>query len=139
MSPLFLIRSAEPTCSEILVSLELEAMRSLPARLNGGCGRYDVFALSYSMRKRMEKWRKLLAFIFSSRLAWHWFVVASGPCRWITSRKVFARRFVDLFIEARRLGSRHWFRRAALLAHRLLGTTLSGHREFFSRIADLRT
>ena len=31
MSPLFLIRSSEPTCSEILVSLELDAMRSLLA------------------------------------------------------------------------------------------------------------
>jgi hypothetical protein len=87
------------------------------------------------MRKRMEKWRKLLALL----LAWRRLVVTSGPCRWITCRKGLARRFVDLFIEARRLRRRHWFRRAGLLARRLLGTTLSGHREFFSRIADLRT
>jgi hypothetical protein len=112
----------------------LEAMRSLLAGLSGGCGRYDVFALSYSMRNRMEKWRKLLAL-----LAWRRLVVAAGPCRWITRWKGLARRFVDLFIEAGRLRSRHWFRRAGLLAHRLLGTTRSGHREFFSRIADLRT
>jgi hypothetical protein len=49
MSPLFLIRSSEPTCSEILVSFELEAMRSLLAGVGGDCGRHNAFALSYSM------------------------------------------------------------------------------------------
>src|SRR5580692_9713705 len=59
MSPLFLIRSSEPTCSEILVSLELEAMRSLLARLNGGCGRYDLFALKLFDEKEDGKVAKI--------------------------------------------------------------------------------
>ena len=43
--PLFLIRSSDPTCSEILVSFELEAMR-ISLLFWGRCGE---FGRSYSM------------------------------------------------------------------------------------------